>query len=116
MGRPRVYVSGPYSLPDGDQLAHTERAIGIGQMLLEAGFAPMVPHCTHWWHAYYPNDYNTWLELDLAWVEATDAVLRLSGDSRGADKEVALAKRLGIPVFYKIQELVNWAEAGGRLS
>jgi len=34
-------------------------------------------------------------------------VLRLPGPSSGADKEVDLARRLGIPVFTEIDELTR---------
>jgi hypothetical protein len=105
--RLRVYVSGAYSLPDGEQLRNTEKAICVGQQLLELGFAPFVPHTTHWWHSYYPNHYDTWLELDLEWVEASEALLRLPGISKGADMEVARARLRGIPVFYSIEDLLN---------
>lgn len=34
-----------------------------------------------------------------------DAVLRLPGDSAGADQDVALALRRGLPVYYDIAEI-----------
>jgi len=33
--------------------------------------------------------------------------MRLPGESPGADREVALAAELGIPVFYSVEELVE---------
>jgi hypothetical protein len=110
--RVRVYISGPYtSDPDGN----TEAAIRLGQHLLKAGFAPMVPHLTHFWHERYPNPWDTWLELDLPWVAGADAVYRMPGKSSGADAEVEYALRLGIPVFYELRDIVE-AERLGRLT
>ena len=34
-----------------------------------------------------------------------DAVLRIAGESRGADQDVALARELGLPVFTDVSEL-----------
>jgi hypothetical protein len=34
-----------------------------------------------------------------------DAVIRVGGDSRGADQDVALAKELGLKVFYSVEDL-----------
>jgi hypothetical protein len=42
----------------------------------------------------------------LPWVSVADAVLRLPGTSPGADREVALALSLGIPVYYDIEEML----------
>ena len=34
-----------------------------------------------------------------------DAVLRISGESKGADKDVEIAKRLGLAVYYALDEI-----------
>lgn len=54
-----------------------------------------------------------WLAVDLAWVAVSDAVLRLPGESTGADIEMAEALRLGIPVFTSIPDLLGTAWAFG---
>ena len=38
-------------------------------------------------------------------LERCDAVLRIPGDSRGADMDVARARALGIPVITDVREL-----------
>jgi hypothetical protein len=38
-------------------------------------------------------------------LEHCDAVLRLPGDSTGADQDVAIARRRGIPVYYDVDEI-----------
>lgn len=43
--------------------------------------------------------------MDLEWMDHMDAVLRLPGESAGADMEVAHAKALGLPVFYSIDDI-----------
>ncbi|MGN6220938.1 MAG: DUF4406 domain-containing protein [Microbacterium sp.] len=44
-------------------------------------------------------------------LQHCDAVLRLPGDSRGADQDVAIAQRRGIPVYYSIDEIPGAAAA-----
>ncbi|GAB2709264.1 hypothetical protein GCM10027071_25330 [Microbacterium marinum] len=42
-------------------------------------------------------------------LQHCDAVLRLSGDSRGADQDVAIAQSRGIPVYYSLGEVPSAA-------
>jgi hypothetical protein len=44
-------------------------------------------------------EHSEWLESDFAWVAVSDLVLRLPGDSRGADMETKFARERGIPVL-----------------
>lgn len=38
-------------------------------------------------------------------LQKCDAVLRLSGESKGADQDVVIAKQLGLKVFYKLEDI-----------
>ena len=38
-------------------------------------------------------------------LEHCDAVLRLPGESTGADQDVAIAERRGIPVYHRIEDI-----------
>lgn len=38
-----------------------------------------------------------------------DAVLRLPGESRGADQDVAIAQERGIPVYHRIEDVPGYA-------
>lgn len=101
----RVYVAGPYTKPD--PCINTRNAILAGDEVWAAGFVPFVPHLTHLWHTVSPKPYADWLAYDLEWLPTCDAVLRLPGESSGADGEVARATELGIPVFHSVAELVG---------
>ena len=106
-----VYVAGPYS---GDVLHNTRNAVFQADILRSAGFTPFIPHAmTLPWDLAFPHDYEFWLEFDFRWVARCDAVLRLPGESAGADREVRMAKSLGIPVFASVVELI---EANRRLA
>jgi hypothetical protein len=81
----RIYVAGPYST--GDPVTNTKRAIDAGNVLLDAGFIPFIPHLTMFWHLMHPHEYETWLAYDFEWLDTCDAFLRLPGESSGADRE-----------------------------
>lgn len=103
--RTKVYVAGPYTNPD--PCANTHRAVHTGQLLLNAGYSPFIPHLTHFWHTMIPNPYQVWLDYDMEWLLACDVVLRLPGESSGADKELAMAKQAGIPIAYSLDEVLT---------
>lgn len=99
----RIYVAGPYT--QGDVALNVHRAYEAANRLADLGFAPFVPHATHFWHMLFPRPYEFWLNLDNQFLPFCQAVLRLPGSSSGADKEVQLAENLNIPVFTSINDL-----------
>ena len=102
-GKLIIYVSAPYS--KGDTVENVRNACLAGNAILAKGHIPFVPHLTHLWHFITPKSYEQWLEIDLALIPRMDALLRLPGESTGADREVELAKSLGIPVYYSLEEI-----------
>ena len=44
-------------------------------------------------------------------LQHCDAVLRLPGESRGADQDVAIAQSRGIPVYHSLDEVPNAASS-----
>jgi hypothetical protein len=40
-------------------------------------------------------------------LQRCDAVLRLPGESRGADQDVAIARERGLPVFHRLEDLLQ---------
>ncbi len=44
-------------------------------------------------------------------IERCDAILRLPGESKGADNDVRLAHARGIPVYYAVEEIPTYCEA-----
>jgi len=118
MPRPRVYVSGPIS--NGGTLKYAARldnmyyAVDVGATLIKLGYAPLIPHLSVIIeHKYEGIDQDTWLAIDLPWVEAADALLRLPGASAGADKEEAVALASGVPVYHSIEELKDAINCSG---
>ncbi len=102
----KIYVAGPYS--GGDVAINVREAIKAGDEIEAKGFAPYIPHLTHFWHMFFPKPYEKWLEIDNHWVLACDGLLRIPGKSDGADKEVTLAEDNNIPIFYSQEELYSF--------
>ena len=100
-----VYVAGPYT--QGDVMHNIRASIEAASELLRAGLIPFCPHLTGFWHFHAPEDYNDWLAYDLAWLHKCDALLRLPGPSSGADNEVVVAKGMGIPVYNRMEKLLE---------
>ena len=119
--RRRIYIAGP--IAKGDLAGNVNRATTAFISLAKMGFAPMCPHLSVYSSPCVPGDnpnevhavgtpggnHNMsqadWLGVDLPWVAASDAVLRIQGESVGAEQEVALAKELGIPVVYDLESV-----------
>lgn len=101
----KVYIASPYT--KGDVAVNVKRQIDMVDQLMDMGFAPFAPLYSHFQHIVHPRPYNDWTEIDMVWVLACDCVLRLNGESSGADAEVELAKSVGIPVFYTINSLLE---------
>lgn len=125
--RKRIYIAGPIS--KGDLAHNVNQGTDAFLALARAGFAPFCPH----WSAYAGGakvsacggsvyaiaerlpagtTHEDWMGVDLPWVAAADAVLRLPGESFGADMEVVHAVSLGIPVFESMADLQEWNWTG----
>lgn len=102
--KPKIYIASPYTL--GDVAVNVRNQIEAAHKLMNAGFVPFVPLYSHFHHMMFPRPYSEWLDLDLEFLPVCDAVLRLPGESKGADVEVERAKELGIPIYHSITELI----------
>jgi len=115
-----VYIASPYS--NGWMPTNIKRQFECAAELIDNGYFPYVPLLTHFMELYTHREEAHWLEQDFVFLKACDVVLRLRPVdengveilSAGADKEVALAIKEGIPVFYSIEELNDWAKADSK--
>lgn len=118
--RLRVYVAGPMTV--GDYYDNVHLGIKVGRKVFEDGMAPYVPHLDAFMYmGRGQEDTDMWadfLEWDIEWVAQSEAVLRIPGESKGADLEVAHAQRLGLPVFQlsSYDALVKFAGDQGLLA
>ena len=102
-----VYVAGPITSSGGEGVIPNIRAgVLTGERLRRDGLVPFIPHTSAIWELVTPLSYEDIMAVDFAWLAKCDAVLRMPGLSRGADREVQEATRLGIPVFYSEADLL----------
>ena len=110
----RVYVAGAYSADNAIDVENNKRnGMRASTEVFLAGFAPFCP-----WLDYHfilmlregeVLTLEQFYEYSLAWLKASDVLLVLpnSGRSAGTRTEIKMAKELGIPVYYSLEELVQ---------
>jgi hypothetical protein len=103
--RPRVYIAGP--MTRGDKIDNLAGALKTYRTLMAAGFAPICPQLTYFAEPFVRQTHTQWLEADLPWVDVSDALLRLPGESLGADLEEGRARVVGVPVFDSVEALFH---------
>ncbi len=94
-----LYLAGPYTHPD--PVVNTRNTIIAADSIKMCCPAvhPIVPHLSHLWHLVEPHDLDYWYEYDLELLSRCDGLLRLPGESTGADREVAAAVATAMRVF-----------------
>ena len=101
----KVYVAGPYT--KGDVAINVRKALTAGEALSLYGFVPYIPHLSHFWHLVHPHDVDFWYQLDTHWLDCCDCLLRLPGESHGADLEMERMIEQGKPCFLDIPSLIE---------
>lgn len=104
----KVYIAGPYT--KGDVAINVRNALTAAEELTIKGFIAYVPHLNHFWHLVHPHDVEFWYQYDFHWLEVCDCLLRLPGESQGADEEMRRMIKLDRPVFLDIDSLVEWSK------
>lgn len=104
--RPRVYISGP--ITRGNRTENFRQACNAQAALMGEGFAVMNPMLTMMHPEAWTIEHSLWMENDLPWVAVSHVVYRLPGESVGGDMECAHAMNLGIPVFTKYSDVIDW--------
>jgi len=96
-----VYVAGPYTKgPNGEPpVINTRTALQYAEIVSEAGFTPFIPHLFHFWEFLSPKPYQFWMDLDEKMLARSDVMLRLPGESSGADQEEEFCEKTEIPHF-----------------
>jgi hypothetical protein len=103
--KPKIYIASAYT--KGDTAVNVKAQLDCVDILMDLGCTPFAPLYSHFQHMTHPRPYTDWVEFDLEWVPVCDALLRLPGESPGADGEVRCAIEHDIPVFYSIEDLCN---------
>lgn len=112
--KPIIYIAGPYT--QGSEVRNTVKALQTGIQVYVRGGIPLVPHSSFLYELVgsrprktasdlevsvaYELDYEDYMEMDLQFLEVCDALLRLSGESSGADRETSRMSQLGKPILF----------------
>ena len=99
-----VYIASPYTI--GDVAVNVKRQMDTADQLMDLGYCPIVPLFTHFQHMHHPRPYEDWMKIDEEKVRRCDVLLRLPGESSGADREMVLARSQGIPVALSVGEVM----------
>lgn len=111
-----IYIAGPYmGTASHDHTGYIDIERNVIQakaamiQLVQHGIGVFCPHThSHGFELLTPDVPPAyWYEVDLHFLRACDAVLRLPGESKGADAEVELAHSLGKPVYYNIDDAIG---------
>lgn len=112
-----ILIAGPYRSGTGDdprKMAANLRLLeAVSWPLFEAGHLPMIGEWVALpvWNAaggqHMGDDLYERIFYPVAerLLQRVDAVLRLPGDSKGADQDVRLATARGIPVYYDVKDV-----------
>lgn len=112
-GRPLlVYVAGPYSAPTSEEIEENCRlARNCGRCIAAiTGVFPLVPHQLGIGIEEI-GDYKYWIAATLEVMRRCDAVFAMSTykSSKGARGEIVEATLIGLPVFFAVAEVAEWA-------
>lgn len=100
-----IYVAGPFT---ENPSTWTEICAGIGYTLMKMGVNAIVPHMmTGAWDG-TDLHYEDYMRLDLNVIENWADAVFLVAESPGANREVALAERLGKPVLRSWRDFYEW--------
>jgi hypothetical protein len=112
-----ILVAGPYRSGTNDDPALMEQNLRnletVAVELFRKGHIPMIGEWValplmHVAGSKRPGDdiYNEFAyPVAERLLQKCDAVLRIPGESKGADQDVKIAKQRGIPVYYKLEEV-----------
>jgi hypothetical protein len=102
----KIYIAGPYS--NGDTAINVRTAMFAWDYITATlGHAAYCPHLSHFQHMVIPHEYEFWMEQDIFWLKQCDAILRLEGESSGADRELQIAIDNGLTVYHSVFEIPN---------
>ena len=93
---PLVYVAGPITK---DPFGCVRQATDAFTWLRDFDLVPFLPQLSVLHEMVSPLPYEEWMSYDFRIIEHCSGLLRLDGKSPGADREVAYATGLGIPVL-----------------
>lgn len=109
-----MYIAGPYKADTQEGVSENIKAAEYYAVeLMKMGWNVFIPHkhTAHMerYHKIIDCSRATWLERDFPFLEISDALFMLPNweTSCGSWAEWGYAKALGMPIYYKIEEVPN---------
>ena len=112
--RLRIYVAHSYGRRRGLSLetlqSNVNSSVRYGLELIKMGHNPFIPNLYHYVHLMANGSIpeETFIALMTEWVKQCDAILVATepeGKESGVQIEIDIAKELGIPVYYSLDEI-----------
>jgi len=101
-----VYIASPYT--SIDNFIAVQKQIEAANFLIDNGFVAISPLLNSvLLNMQKERDWTTWIAIDLELLSKCDALIRLPGESKGADIEVDYARLNGIPVYADMRLLLE---------
>lgn len=94
----KIYLACPIGPDDAGRAERIERADAATMLLVSKGHCVVAPHLT----CHLPIDvldYEGWMAHGFRLMDGCDALVRVPGESPGADREVARARDMGMQVW-----------------
>lgn len=101
-----VYIASPFT-SYANKLDAVRNQIDAFAVLRDAGYTPVAPLLCNYVDAIHPATYDRWLVWCLSILERCDALMRLPGESAGADLEEKFARERRMPVYYHLSDLLD---------
>jgi len=100
-----IYIAGPLGASSknyGKIIENITRAVKVSDVIFSLGHECFIPHLMWFSHELigWPVDEIKAMEYRLKLVKRSDALIRLPGESNGADKEVAEIAGQNKPLIY----------------
>jgi hypothetical protein len=101
----KVYVAGPLNADACGYITHLHKMFDVALQIHRMGHAPLVPGAD-FLMGFFAGDfkYADYMESNMAWLRVADCVFVIA-QSPGVKKEIAEAEKLGIPVYYRLEDL-----------
>ena len=107
----RVYVAGKLNDNAVDYIKNFNRMVKEAEAIRKMGFAVFVPCLDFLMGAIFGYwEYRDYFENSQEWLKVADAVYVCPSweSSKGTKKEIELARKFNIPVFFDKKDLISW--------
>jgi len=98
-----VYISCPMRL--GNWTKNVRTAARVQCDLMRKGYSVINPIGSWLTDIVEPLDFETWINNDYGLIDVSDAIIRIPGESEGADLECDYAIRQDKELFWDLREL-----------